>query len=208
MESLSILLKGLLVGLVVAFPCGPVGLIYVKRAVTEGFLAGLITGLGLALADLLYAALLIFGYVEILSIFNNNKNALIIISSIVLIILGYFIFRSKKRKTPSVPVKNPKTLTGYFLSTFLITIGNPIIIIQLAFFFSLFGIFSIKSASEHLVTIAGLAIGSLTWPILTSLFLPKIGKKLPDHQLENFQKIIGLLIVFSGLVLVLKILIF
>ncbi len=208
MESLSLLLKGLLAGLVVAFPCGPVGLIYVKRATTEGFLAGLISGLGLALADLLYATLLIFGYAEVLTIFSDNKNALIIISSIVLITLGYFIFRKRKRKVSSTPLRNPKTLTGYFFSSFLITISNPIVVVQLVFFFSLFGIFSLKSASEHFIIIAGLTIGSLAWPFLTSLFLPKIGKKLQEHQLENFQKIIGLLIVLSGLVLVLKILIF
>ena len=67
MDFLFLLLKGLLIGLIIAFPCGPVGLIYIKRATTDGFFAGFISGVGLALAHLFYAIALVFGYLEILS---------------------------------------------------------------------------------------------------------------------------------------------
>ena len=207
MDLLLLSLKGLLIGLIVAFPCGPVGLIYIKRATTDGFLAGFVSGLGLALAHLFYAIALIFGYLEMLTIFNNNKKILIIISSVFLIAIGFLIFKTKQKTFLRPEINNSKTLIGFFLSAFIITLANPIVIVQFTFFFSLFKIFSLSDVKSYIFLINGLVIGSLSWPILTSLILPKIGRRLPSSRLNNFQKIIGLLIIFSGCVFALRVLI-
>jgi len=207
MDLLLLSLKGLLIGLIIAFPCGPVGLIYIKRATTDGFLAGFVSGLGLAFAHLFYAVALVFGYLEILTIFNNNKKILIIASSIFLITIGYIIFRTKQKKFFRPEINNSKTLVGFFLSAFIITLANPIIIVQFTFFFSLFKVFSLSNLKSYIFLINGIVIGSLSWPILTSLILPKIGRKLPSSKLNNFQKIVGLLIIFSGCAFALRALI-
>jgi len=207
MDLLLLSLKGLLIGLIVAFPCGPVGLIYIKRATTDGFLAGFVSGLGLALAHLFYAIALIFGYLEMLTIFNDNKKILIIISSIFLIAIGFLIFKTKQKTFFRPEINNSKTLIGFFLSAFIITLANPIVIVQFTFFFSLFKIFSLSDLKSYIFLINGLVIGSLSWPILTSLILPKVGRRLPSSKLNNFQKIIGLLIIFSGCVFALRALI-
>lgn len=207
MDLLLLSLKGLLIGLIIAFPCGPVGLIYIKRATTDGFLAGFVSGLGLALAHLFYAIALIFGYLEMLTIFNNNKKILIIISSVFLIAIGFLIFKTKQKTFLRLEINNSKTLIGFFLSAFIITLANPIVIVQFTFFFSLFKIFSLSDVKSYIFLINGLVIGSLSWPILTSLILPKIGRRLPSSRLNNFQKIIGLIIIFSGCVFALRVLI-
>ncbi len=207
MDLLLLSLKGLLIGLVIAFPCGPVGLICIKRATTDGFLAGFVSGLGLALAHLFYAIALIFGYLEMLTIFNDNKKILIIISSIFLIAIGFLIFKTKQKTFFRPEINNSKTLIGFFLSAFIITLANPIVIVQFTFFFSLFKIFSLSDLKSYIFLINGLVIGSLSWPILTSLILPKVGRRLPSSKLNNFQKIIGLLIIFSGCVFALRALI-
>jgi threonine/homoserine/homoserine lactone efflux protein len=207
MDLLLLSLKGLLIGLVIAFPCGPVGLICIKRATTDGFLAGFVSGLGLALAHLFYAIALIFGYLEMLTIFNDNKKILIIISSIFLIAIGFLIFKTKQKTFFRPEINNSKTLIGFFLSAFIITLANPIVIVQFTFFFSLFKIFSLSDLKSYIFLINGLVIGSLSWPILTSLILPKVGRRLPSSKLNNFQKIIGLLIIFSGCVFALRVLI-
>jgi threonine/homoserine/homoserine lactone efflux protein len=207
MDFLFLLLKGLLIGLIIAFPCGPVGLIYIKRATTDGFFAGFISGVGLALAHLFYAIALVFGYLEILTIFNDNRKILIIASSLFLIALGYVIFRSKQKTFFRKDINNPQTLVGFFLSAFIITLTNPIVIVQFTFFFSLFKVFNLNDIKSYVFLISGIILGSLSWPILTSLILPKIGRRLPASKLNNFQKIIGLLIIFSGCVFALRALI-
>jgi threonine/homoserine/homoserine lactone efflux protein len=207
MDFLFLLLKGLLIGLIIAFPCGPVGLIYIKRATTDGFFAGFFSGLGIVFADIFYAIALIFGYLKILTIFNDKKKILIIISSLFLIALGYIIFQDKHKKLFPTETKNPKTLLGFFLSSFFITIANPIVVVQFTFFFSLFKVFNLNDIKSYVFLISGIILCSLSWPILTSLILPKIGRRLPASKLNNFQKIIGLLIIFSGCVFALRTLI-
>ena len=45
------LIKGLLVGFSIAAPVGPIGVLVIRRTLTEGRLSGLFTGLGAAVAD-------------------------------------------------------------------------------------------------------------------------------------------------------------
>jgi len=207
MDLLFLLLKGLSIGLIIALPCGPVGLIYIKRATTDGFLAGFISGAGMALAHLFYSLALIFGYLEILTIFNDHRKILIIIGSIFLITLGYLIFRSEQKSLFRPEIKNPKTLIGFFLSSLIITLTNPVVIVQFAFFFSFFKIFELSNTNSYIFVVCGIILGSLFWPLLSSLVLPKIGRRLPKAKLNNFQKIIGLLIIFSGCAFALRALI-
>jgi threonine/homoserine/homoserine lactone efflux protein len=53
--SLDILLKGLTIGLSIAAPVGPIGLLCIRRSVVDGPRAGFVCGLGAATADAVYA---------------------------------------------------------------------------------------------------------------------------------------------------------
>ena len=53
--ELTILLKGILIGFAMAVPVGPIGIMCIRKTLTEGRLRGLMIGLGAATADLLYA---------------------------------------------------------------------------------------------------------------------------------------------------------
>ena len=48
------LLKGILVGIVIAVPAGPVGVLCIRRTIFHGRLAGFISGLGAASADAMF----------------------------------------------------------------------------------------------------------------------------------------------------------
>mgnify|MGYP000178832119 CR=1 FL=1 len=57
---LDLLVKGLIVGVVVSAPLGPVGVLCIQRTLNKGRWYGFVTGLGAALSDIGYA--LITGY--------------------------------------------------------------------------------------------------------------------------------------------------
>jgi len=59
--ELTIFLKGILIGFVMAVPVGPIGVMCIRKTLTDGRLRGLMTGLGAATADLLYACVAAFG---------------------------------------------------------------------------------------------------------------------------------------------------
>src|SRR5260370_37463252 len=54
-------LKGIMVGIVIAVPVGPVGVVCVRRTIFEGKLAGFVSGLGAATADAVFGIIAGFG---------------------------------------------------------------------------------------------------------------------------------------------------
>ena len=58
--SLAFLAKGFLIGILVAAPLGPVGILIVHRVLAERRRAGFISGVGAATADTLYACIAAF----------------------------------------------------------------------------------------------------------------------------------------------------
>lgn len=201
MESLLFLLKGILIGLVVGFPSGPVGFIYIKRTTTDGFLAGFISGIGSTFAHLVYAIAFLFGYSKILKIYNESGDILTFIFSTIVIILGIVIFCSSKKK--NCERSDAETLYGYFLSAFGITFTNPVEIIQFTFLFTFLGIFKAVSISYPLL-ILGIILGSLFWPLIASLAISKVRHSIPNKRIEYLQKVVGIIIIFIGLFFILK----
>src|SRR5712691_237532 len=58
---LGFLLKGVLVGIIIALPTGPVGVLCIRRTILHGRLAGLVSGLGAASADAVFGVIAAFG---------------------------------------------------------------------------------------------------------------------------------------------------
>ena len=58
---LGFLLKGMLVGIIIAVPAGPVGVLCVRRTIFHGRLAGFVSGLGAASADAVFGIIAGFG---------------------------------------------------------------------------------------------------------------------------------------------------
>jgi len=58
---LLFLVKGIVVGVVIAVPVGPVGILCLRRTIFEGQLSGLVSGFGAATADALFGVVAAFG---------------------------------------------------------------------------------------------------------------------------------------------------
>ena len=71
--AIEILLKGIILGLTVSMPLGPIGIVLINRTIKRGILSGLFSGLGLAAADTLLAILSGIGYTVIMSLYKRRK---------------------------------------------------------------------------------------------------------------------------------------
>lgn len=63
----TLLLKGIILGLSIAAPVGPIGVLCIRRTLAQGRISGLLSGLGTATADAIYSIIAAFG----LTIVNN-----------------------------------------------------------------------------------------------------------------------------------------
>lgn len=83
------MLSGLLVGILISAPMGPIGVLVIQRTLTKGRWPGFFTGLGAGLSDIIYCLLTGLGLSLVIDFIERNQNVLQIIGSIFLI--GYAV---------------------------------------------------------------------------------------------------------------------
>ena len=82
--------RGLLVGFSIAAPVGPIGVLCIRRTLTLGLLAGLLSGLGAATADAVYGAIAAYGLTAISGILVGQSFWFRLVGGIFLIYLGQY----------------------------------------------------------------------------------------------------------------------
>ena len=70
---LDLTVKGLLIGIVASAPMGPVGVLTIQRTLNKGRWFGLVTGLGAALSDIIYALMTGVGMSFVIEFIENPR---------------------------------------------------------------------------------------------------------------------------------------
>ena len=145
--SLQIILKGILIGVTIAAPVGPIGILCIRRTLAEGRLAGFISGLGAATADAMYGAIAAFGLTFISVFLINQSFWLRLGGGLFLIYLGIKSFLSVPSQGADLNPKSSRneSVLNYYGSTLFLTLTNPITIISFAAIFAGFGIVTNQS---------------------------------------------------------------
>jgi threonine/homoserine/homoserine lactone efflux protein len=82
----------MIIGISIAAPVGPIGLLCVRHTLTQGRAAGIISGLGAATADAIYGCIAGFGLTFISSVLISQQNNLRLIGGVFLCYLGIRTF--------------------------------------------------------------------------------------------------------------------
>jgi threonine/homoserine/homoserine lactone efflux protein len=116
-------LKGIIVGIVIAVPVGPIGVLCIHRSLTKGRAHGLVSGLGAATADVLYGSMAAFGLTFLSDLLLGHQITLRFGGGAFLLILGIRTYLTKFSDKPANG-RNNGLLTSY-VSTFLLTMASP-----------------------------------------------------------------------------------
>lgn len=157
-------LKGCAMGFSIAAPVGPIGLLCIRRTCENGRLAGLITGLGAAAADAVYALLAAFG-LTLSSNLIHGSFWLHVIAGVFLVILGIRMAMAEPARTSATA--GGATAFWWFASTFLLTISNPLTILSFIAVFAALGTAD-GGLTGNLVMTLGVFTGSVAWWIILS----------------------------------------
>ena len=127
---LDFIFKGMLIGLIVSAPMGPVGVLCVQRTLKKGRWYGFVTGVGAAASDIIYAAITGFGMAFVMDFVSNTRNRfyLQIIGSLMLLAFGWYTYRTDPTKKMHQSSQTKGTLTYNTVTAFLVTLSNPLII--------------------------------------------------------------------------------
>lgn len=129
-STLQLVLKGLIVGIVISAPMGPVGILCIQRTMQKGRIYGLATGAGAALSDFIYALSTGLGMSFVIDFIEQGQTLfwLKLIGSVMLFIFGLHTYRQDPRKCMRPQMKRKGTLFYNFISGFGLTFSNPLII--------------------------------------------------------------------------------
>ena len=162
MPEIFILLKGLLIGLSIAAPVGPIGVLCIKRSLGHGMAAGLATGLGAATADGFYGAVAGFGLATISGFLMAQQTPLRLVGGVVLLWLGAASFRERPAKERQV--KEGRSLLADYATTVFLTLTNPSTIISFAAVFASVGLAETAGSYGKAASfVAAVFTGSALW---------------------------------------------
>ena len=215
----ALLLRGVLLGLSIAAPVGPIGVLCIRRTLANGRLSGFLSGLGAATADACYGTLAALGLTFISTILIEQQIWLRLVGGVFLCYLGLRTFLerpsgsfSSQASTSSVgelesaPLQNssrpsPKALLADYASTFLLTLTNPLTILSFAAIFAGLGVWEVSgSAAAALMLVLGVFCGSASWWLLLSTAADALRVRfLKPQSLVWVNRISGLIIGGFGL---------
>jgi len=192
----DLLLKGILLGLSIAAPVGPIGVLCIRRTLSLGILNGFISGLGAATADSIYGGMAAFGITIISNFLLESQFYLHLIGGLFLVYLGYKTFRSlPAEKAAEI---NAKGLIGAYTSTLILTLTNPLTIMMFLGVFAGLGLEGTTYASACFIVL-GVFIGSALWWLILSEITNCMRSKLNSSQLLWINRMSGLIILGFGL---------
>src|ERR1700694_3611100 len=159
----SVLLRGFVLGFVIAASPGPIFFLCLRRTLTRGALTGLVSGFGVATADGFYAALAAFGVGAVTSVLVGGRLWLALIGGAVLVLLGLRTVLESPETQESAPPSNGSGLAWAYLPTLGLTIPNPSTIVSFAALVASLGIGIGAGFLPPAVLVLGVVAGSATW---------------------------------------------
>jgi len=163
-----ILLKGLAVGVAVAAPVGPIGLLCIKRTLDRGWSAGIASGLGVAGADATYGLMVAAG-LSATGLLIAYAAPMQLAGGLLIAVLGGQSIRAAFRDTPgpAAAAANPSGgLVGAFASAYALTIANPMTILAFAGLVAGLGATAAAQPGTAYILVIGVFLGSLGWWVL------------------------------------------
>ena len=198
--DLSFYGRGLLIGFSIAAPVGPIGILAIRRTLTLGKWAGLMTGLGAATADAIYGCIAGFGLTAVSDLLIGQAFWLKLVGGLFLCYLGIKTFVSQPAEATATP-ENNRAYWSMYASTVLLTLTNPATILSFAAVFVGLGLATLGgNYLTAAVLVAGVFSGSALWWLLLSSSANLLRDKFTPQRLRGLNRISGLILLTFGII--------
>ncbi|MCX7951420.1 MAG: LysE family translocator [Clostridiales bacterium] len=192
-------LKGLILGLSVAAPVGPIGLLCIQRTLNKGRKSGFFSGLGAATADATYGLIAAFGLTVISNLLLKNQTLIRLIGGMFLIYLGGKTFLSTPANEAAKSEEGKSILDDY-LSTLFLTVTNPMTILSFLAIFAGLGLSKTNSRLLSATMVLGVFLGSALWWLILSGSVNLLKHKISNKALKYINMVSGGIIIVFGVI--------
>lgn len=197
---------GLVLGILIAAPVGPVNIICIQRAIERGTIAGILAGLGAVLGDGLIALLAALGVGQITGTISRYRDAIQLIGGLVLVGFGLKLSFSVPRFVLGGAETTGRRMLRDGLwdvpQTFLLTVTNPGAVLGLvAIFGGISSFVEVGSTRDALWLALFIVVGSLFWWVFLATMVGRIRHRVTEARLRGVNVAAGVLLVAFGAIL-------
>ncbi len=161
----SLFIKGLIIGVIVSAPIGPIGVLCAQRTLNKGGFSGFATALGATISDLLYAVIAVFSMSYVIDFIKEHEFGLRLIACFIIFGYGFYTYIDN----PAGKLKKIKPTQDYIqdcLSSFVLTITNPLVILLFIALFAKFNYLDDSLGSPmitNVLAIVFIMLGAIIW---------------------------------------------
>jgi threonine/homoserine/homoserine lactone efflux protein len=170
-EEIGVFYRGLVLGIMIAAPVGPIGLLCIRRTLQRGFVIGFATGLGAACADTLFGGVAALGVAAILDFMRHYDVYIRMIGGFALMIGAYHAWHDRPQVAVEpdlvgkvIPIQNDFLLFNILkglVSGFALTVTNPVMLFAVLAVVASFS--HVESHLDAITVITGIFFGSTAW---------------------------------------------
>lgn len=201
--SIYLLIEGIMIGLVVAVPVGPLGLLCINRALMLGPVYGLCSGLGIATADAIAAGIVALGITLISGFLTAHQFLLRLVGGIFLCYLGYKILTTKP--VTRAPASDVNGLLSAFATTFFLTLSNPVTVLSFVAIYAGWHVPALHGDYRAAATLTtGVFTGSALWWVGVFIGVTAFHQRLSLRFLFWVHRLSGTVIAGFGIVVLLS----
>lgn len=195
--AFDVAFKGFAIGLSIAAPVGPIGVLCIRRTLTDGRGAGLATGLGAATADAAYGCIAACGLTAVSSFLVGQTFWLGSIGGLFLCYLGIRTFVTPPAERPAET--QSRGWFSAYLSTLFLTLTNPMTILSFVGIFAGVGFGVAPDYPSASLLVAGVFIGSAAWWLLLTGGIAVLRTRFTPAWMRLVNRLSGALILAFGL---------
>jgi len=201
--ELPIIIQGIIIGVALAAPIGPISIISIRKSLTDRFLASIAVALGAATADAIFGLIAAFGVTTISSFLIHYQKFIRAIGGIFLAYLGAQTLQTTR--IHATPTNKKQSLLTTYLSITVLTLTNPITILAFGALFTVFGLDELMTSTPAaLQLVVGVFCGSAAWFIFLSAFIHFFKSRWKPGTLGLINRISGILLIIFGLLAVIS----
>jgi threonine/homoserine/homoserine lactone efflux protein len=190
--------KGVVAGLAIAVPVGPVNVLCASRTLSKGRLSGLISGFGAATADMLYGAIAGFSITFLIAFLEREEFWIRVIGGLLLVAIGVRYF-CKPAQAVNLRSENGAAHSD-FASTLLLTLTNPTTVLSFLAVLAGLGMGGHRAWWLTFLLVGGIFCGSMLWWVILVLMVNRFRDRFDQRAMRRLNRVAGLAIGGFGIV--------
>ncbi len=202
MEQLPIILfRGLVIGVLISAPMGPIGMLVIQRTLNKGRRPALFTGIGASLSDMIYCLLTGLGLSFVTDFIETHQKLLQILGSAMILAYGLYLFLHNPSRQLKTPAIQANTYWRDFATGFLFTFANPLILFFIIGLFTRFSFLAPEFRAYHYIAgYVAIAAGALLWWFGVTFFVDKVRGHFNVRSLWVVNRIIASILILMSVV--------